>query len=417
MIWLDEWLKKSVSTLKKTSEYLNKIAYSVHRSKYPNRDPYILIEADEDVSLKQSDPEGKRFKLPCLANPEVVEMLLVEDPEPFPFIEIPGRRCEPIELISSKSYAQIWKVHVYSMEGDFYHELRIKIYSENFSKHLSQSEGYIKNLRSAAMLEHLNIPQIFELSFPQNSRGFVLGEWISGHSLRYHLDLCQKYNLRFPLEQSCYIVSEIAKILLFAKGGADSVGNSPPLPHGNLCPEHIIISQGGKAIPGLVKVIGFGDGMSFSNFHSSAYKGHFDALEYFSPEQQTGLHGSVSDIFSLGLIFYELLTGHAPRQEGSPIQLNHFDLRKLDQYLRLFPTQLQKTLRSMLAPTPQARFNNLNKLKELCDSLLPQNTEPKKALLRCLERIEMGLGPEQTIGQEQGRKEQGKLEDRLFDDL
>lgn len=156
-----------------------------------------------------------------------------------------------------------------------------------------------------AHLDHPNVVRCLSCSEIEGELVMAL-EFLEGPSLREVL--LQRGRLPWP--EAVGIVVQIAAAL----GAAHE--QVPPIVHRDLKPENVVVLEGGH-----VKVMDFGiakvlEALSRTTTHSVG------TLQYMSPEQidATGVDGR-SDLYALGLVFYELLAGHPPFQSASPREL------------------------------------------------------------------------------------------------
>jgi len=136
----------------------------------------------------------------------------------------------------------------------------------------------------------------------------VVSEWVPGVSLADLNQHLSDQNKKWPVPLALYLTSEIAKVLCFLQSAVDPILGRPlGLVHGQVRPENIFISFGGQ-----IKIIGLG--MATLETFALQSRGGFleHRANYASPEQASGreLDGR-SDLFSLGVILWELLVGRA----------------------------------------------------------------------------------------------------------
>ncbi len=163
---------------------------------------------------------------------------------------------------------------------------------------------FIDEARIAVQLDHRNLVQIFELG-RQEDNYYIAMEYVSGCDLRTAIDRSRKRGQPLPIANAVYLIGELAAGLDHAHRARDRNGASLEIVHRDVSPQNIVISRDGR-----IKLIDFGIAKAATGQPATQVgilKGKFG---YMSPEQARGQPiDRRSDIFALGIIFYELLTG------------------------------------------------------------------------------------------------------------
>jgi serine/threonine protein kinase len=179
--------------------------------------------------------------------------------------------------------------------------------------HLAEDEAFvarfIREAKAAAALSHPNIVAVQDQGWNQNGTPavFIVMELVEGHTLREYL-----------FERGSLSVPEVIRHLipiLSALSAAHKIG----IVHRDIKPENILISANGK-----VKVADFGlaRGELIGNSVTAESSVIMGSVSYLSPEQiQRGVADARSDVYSVGILAYELLTGEKPFDGESPIQI------------------------------------------------------------------------------------------------
>ena len=183
--------------------------------------------------------------------------------------------------------------------------LAIKQISDSFAEDESFLMMFKDEITTTMGLNHPNIVQLHDYGI-QDNKPFIVMEFIFGVSLR---DLITAMNPKgLPSQMACaaYIVEQVAAGLHYAHTFKDRLSGKPlKIVHRDITPRNIVISY-----DGVVKIIDFGVAKTTINTEQTktgVIKGN---LAYLSPELVAGDEPDArSDIFSLGLTFWELLTG------------------------------------------------------------------------------------------------------------
>jgi serine/threonine-protein kinase len=177
--------------------------------------------------------------------------------------------------------------------------------------HLTESkefvEAFLGEARLAAQMNHRNIVQVFELG-QEAGAYFIAMEYVQGKSLRDVIDAVARRKEKIPAELCRTLAEQICDGASYAHNLTDLAGRSLNLVHRDLNPQNVLISYTGD-----VKIIDFGiakSELSTVKTEAGMIKGKF---VYMSPEQSLAKKlDKRSDIFAIGISFYEMLTGINP---------------------------------------------------------------------------------------------------------
>lgn len=173
---------------------------------------------------------------------------------------------------------------------------------------------FLDEARLAAKLHHAGIVSIVDLQRDEDNVFSVVMEYLRGESLGLLAKLQRKRVFRVPPVITAYLVAQVADALHFAHTSVDSHGNELSLIHRDVTPSNVIVTYDGET-----KLIDFG--IAKANDHLAytrpgTVKGKFS---YGSPEQLSGKDlDARSDVFSLGVVFHELLTGERLFEGANP---------------------------------------------------------------------------------------------------
>ncbi|MGH9856754.1 MAG: protein kinase domain-containing protein, partial [Acidobacteriota bacterium] len=174
--------------------------------------------------------------------------------------------------------------------------------------HMSDNEEFvtmfIDEAKLAAQLTHHNICQIFDLGKIENAY-YIAMEYVNGKDLRAILRSSRAKTKPMPIDLAVLVISKIASALDYAHRKRGSNGQPLNLVHRDVSPQNILISYEGE-----VKLVDFGIAKAATKAHVTQHGALKGKLLYMSPEQAWGKTvDKRSDIFSLGIVLYELLTG------------------------------------------------------------------------------------------------------------
>ncbi|MFH0799256.1 MAG: serine/threonine-protein kinase [Pseudomonadota bacterium] len=208
-----------------------------------------------------------------------------------------------MEKIAQGGMAEIYKGLSYDVHG-----LKKTVCIKKILPQLAASEEFIGSLideaKLAVKLVHGNIAQTFDLGKVGDDY-FMVMEFVDGRSLSQINKKCLAKGELIPLPFLIYFISEVLNGLGYMHRRAGEAGEPLHIVHRDISPQNIMVSYSGT-----VKIIDFGIAKAaykFGSTDSGMLKGKF---AYMSPEQALGDEiDKRSDIFSLGIIFHEMLTG------------------------------------------------------------------------------------------------------------
>jgi TonB family protein len=206
------------------------------------------------------------------------------------------------EHIATGGMADVYKARMMGMEG-FQKTVAIKRILSNLTDSEEFVRMFIDEAKLAAQLSHNNIIHIFDLGKVDRSH-YIAMEYIEGRDLRSILEECRERDSRIPIELSLYITNLLASALDYAHKKRDFDNRELGLVHRDVSPQNVLISFEGD-----VKLCDFGIAKAASKASQTRAGALKGKLQYMSPEQAWGKDiDHRSDIFSLGLVLFEMLT-------------------------------------------------------------------------------------------------------------
>ncbi len=163
---------------------------------------------------------------------------------------------------------------------------------------------FLDEARIAATLDHPNVIQVYD-SCEENGEYFMAMEYLDGTDLRTLRKVLADKELAIPWEHAIYVISNIAAGLHYAHEKCDFDGEALGIVHRDVTPHNIFLTRDGT-----VKLVDFGIAKAQGRMTETALGTLKGKLAYMSPEQCRGeAIDRRSDIYSLGIILYELTTG------------------------------------------------------------------------------------------------------------
>jgi len=177
--------------------------------------------------------------------------------------------------------------------------------------------SFVREARLASYLHHANVARTYELGKVGDTL-FIAMELVEGRNLREILRLCAERRTRLPVPLTLNILNQICDALDYAHNLRDPQGNPLGIIHRDVSPANVIV-----AANGLVKLIDFGIAKATANSvqtMSGLVKGKFG---YMAPEYLAGQLDARADLFAVGVIAHELLTGRPLFTTGDDIETLH----------------------------------------------------------------------------------------------
>jgi serine/threonine protein kinase len=213
---------------------------------------------------------------------------------------------ELLDRVAIGGMAEVFKAKRTGVEG-FEKVVALKRILPHLSDNKEFLDMFVDEAKMVAGLAHPSIVQIFDLGRIEKSY-YIAMEYVHGRDLRTIMKRAREKGLRMPLDLSLRVVSQVCAALEYAHRKKDEKGRPMQIVHRDVSPQNILISFEGE-----VKLVDFGIAKAAtkaSNTDRGALRGK---LLYMSPEQAWGRTiDRRSDVFSLGIVLYEMVTETKP---------------------------------------------------------------------------------------------------------
>lgn len=209
-----------------------------------------------------------------------------------------------IRRVAVGGMAEIWKAKVTGAAG-FQKTVAIKRVLPELARDADFVAMFIQEAKLAAELVHPNIVQVFDFGQVGNDEYYIAMEYVPGTNVGVVHRRALERGGTLPMHAALYVVAQAAKGLGYAHSRVDPGGRSLDLIHRDVSPQNILVSFEGD-----VKVADFGIAKAASASSRTSEGQVRGKLGYMSPEQaQSRRLDARSDLFSLGIVLYELLSG------------------------------------------------------------------------------------------------------------
>jgi serine/threonine protein kinase len=210
-----------------------------------------------------------------------------------------------LDLIATGGMAEVFRAKRKGVEG-FEKIVAVKRILSHLSRNKEFVDMFINEAKMVAGLSHPNIVQIFELGKIDDTY-FIAMEYVDGRDLRTILTRVREKGIVPDVDLAALITSKVGSALEYAHRQADADGRELQIVHRDVSPQNILISKEGE-----VKLVDFGIAKAAIKAHHTDSGSLRGKLMYMSPEQAWGRSiDKRSDIFSLGVVLFEMLTGRS----------------------------------------------------------------------------------------------------------
>ncbi len=271
-----------------------------------------------------------------------------------------GNRYEIISRIGSGGMSDVYKATDLKLNR----AVAIKVLKSEFSSEKNFVSKFRMEAQSAAGLAHPNIVNVYDVG---EDRGvhYIVMELVEGITLKKYIERKKKLEIRESIEVAMQVARGI------------EAAHKQHIIHRDIKPQNIMISRDGK-----VKVTDFGIARASSSQTISSNT--MGSVHYISPEQARGGYcDERSDIYSLGITLYEMLTGRVPFEGESTVSvaLLHIQGEMVPprEYEPLIPVSLEKIILKCTQKKPELRYSSAT---ELISDLKKSLTMPNEDFVR-----------------------------------
>jgi TonB family protein len=273
-----------------------------------------------------------------------------------------------LERIAAGGMAEVWKARMRGVEG-FQKTVAIKRILPHMTDNAEFVGMFIDEAKLAAQLSHPNIVHIYDLG--KLGRDYYIAmEYVEGKDLRSLLNAGRQKGLYLPLSLCLLIASRVANALDYAHRKRDFENRELGLVHRDVSPQNVLLTYDGE-----VKLCDFGIAKAVSSASQTLMGALKGKLQYMSPEQAWGRPVDArSDLFSLGSVLFEMLTGERLFPGDSEISVleavRQGKVRSPRQVNPAVPKEVDDIVVRALAVAPQARFQTAGEMKQKLEAAL-----------------------------------------------
>jgi serine/threonine-protein kinase len=283
-----------------------------------------------------------------------------------------NNRYQLLQKVGSGGMAEVFRARDSMLER----YVAIKVLRADYTEDSSFQERFRQEARAAANLSHPNIVTVHDFGLDRGQL-FIVMEHVPGSDLKTLI----KQRGRFTVEEAIPLIVQACAGI----GYAHRAG----LVHCDVKPHNMLVTPDKR-----LKVTDFGIARALSTIHPDERSDVvWGSPQYFSPEQAAGEPPSpASDVYSLGIVLYEILTGSLPFVAASAQELARLHLdaypHPIAEYLPDIPETLEQIINKVLSKEPSARYRTADQLGRV---LLRFGTQPQSA-----PAPELSLTPEES---------------------
>ena len=268
-----------------------------------------------------------------------------------------ANRYEIVDQVGTGGMSDVYKAKDHAL-GRY---VAIKVLKSEFSEDTNFVSKFRTEAQSAAVLEHPNIVNIYDVG-SENGIHYIVMEYVEGITLKTYI------------EKKGQLTYKEALSIAIQVGRGIQAAHAKNIVHRDIKPQNIIISTDGK-----VKVTDFGiaRAVSENTIHSDV----MGSVHYASPEQaRNGYVSNRSDIYSLGIVMYEMVTGRVPFDGDSTVAvaIQHLqdEMDPPSKYAPNLPISLEKIIQKCTQKSPDRRYDSMESLLiDLRKALLNPNED------------------------------------------
>ena len=268
-----------------------------------------------------------------------------------------ANRYEIVGQVGTGGMSDVYKAKDHTL-GRY---VAIKVLKSEFSEDTNFVSKFRTEAQSAAVLEHPNIVNIYDVG-SENGIHYIVMEYVEGITLKTYIEKKGQLTYREALSIAIQV------------GRGIQAAHAKNIVHRDIKPQNIIISTDGK-----VKVTDFGiaRAVSENTIHSDV----MGSVHYASPEQaRNGYVSNRSDIYSLGIVMYEMVTGRVPFDGDSTVAvaIQHLqdEMDPPSKYAPNLPISLEKIIQKCTQKSPDRRYDSMESLLiDLRKALLNPNED------------------------------------------
>jgi serine/threonine protein kinase/beta-lactam-binding protein with PASTA domain len=274
-------------------------------------------------------------------------------------------RYKILDIIGGGGMANVYLAHDMILDRD----VAVKMLRLDFANDEEFIRRFHREAQSATSLAHPNIVSVYDVG-EEEDLYYIVMEYVDGQTLKQYI----QQNSPLRVEDAIRIMSQLASAISHA--------HHNHIIHRDIKPHNILVDRNGN-----VKITDFGIAMALSATSITQTNSVLGSVHYLSPEQaRGGMANEKSDIYSLGIVMFELLTGRLPFSGESAVSIALKHLQSETPSVRRWnpniPQSVENIVLKATAKDPFHRYNSVEEMEEdLRTALDPERMDEPKFVL------------------------------------
>lgn len=274
-------------------------------------------------------------------------------------------RYKIIDMIGGGGMANVYLAHDMILDRD----VAVKVLRMDFAEDEEFIRRFHREAQSATSLAHPNIVNIYDVG-EEDTIYYIVMEYVDGQTLKQYI----QQNSPIPIGDALEILKQLTSAISHA--------HQNHIIHRDIKPHNILIDRHGN-----VKITDFGIAMALSATSITQTNSVLGSVHYLSPEQaRGGMANRKSDIYSLGIVMFELLTGRLPfsGESAVSIALKHLqsETPSLKRWNPSIPQSVENIVLKATAKDPFHRYDSVEEMEEdIRTALEPERLHEKKFIV------------------------------------
>ena len=279
--------------------------------------------------------------------------------------EIIGKRYRITKLIGKGGMAEVYL----AWDSILNREVAVKVLKSDMSDDDVALERFKREAGSITQLSHPNIVDVYDVGDDQDKH-YIVMEYVKGYTLKQLI----KKRGAIPYKEAVWMMKQLAGALMEA--------HRKGIIHRDVKSQNVLIKPDGT-----IKLSDFGIALANGSMQITSKDSVLGSVHYLAPELSRGKQASMqSDIYSLGIVFYELLTGDVPFKAETPVQVALMHVKGSIPSVRKFNPQIPQSVENIVIKATAKSLSNRYKnialmLKDLNECLKPEHKFDTKIVL------------------------------------
>lgn len=258
-------------------------------------------------------------------------------------------RYKVLEMIGGGGMANVYLAHDMILDRD----VAVKMLRLDFANDEEFIRRFRREAQSATSLAHPNIVNIYDVG-EENDLYYIVMEYVEGQTLKQYIQL----NSPLQVEETLEIMKQLTSAISHA--------HQNHIVHRDIKPQNILVDRFGN-----VKITDFGIAMALSATSITQTNSVLGSVHYLSPEQaRGGMANKKSDVYSLGIVMFELLTGRLPFSGESAVSIALKHLQSETPSVRRWNPNIPQSVENIvLKSTAKDSFHRYNSVEEMEEDL------------------------------------------------